>query len=663
MGRKLFLDLASDEQARAAIDRATRGLGPREEAVDLARALGRVLAEDLRAPVDVPAFDRSNMDGFAVRVEDLFGATELEPRCLVVEDMNLAAGSVPGEGFEVKPGHAVAIATGAILPRGANAVVMVEDTAPVDGDPTRIEVFRGLAPGANLSAAGSDIGRGEIVLFRGTRLGSRETALAAAVGAATLHVYRCPEVCVFSSGDEVVPPGEPLPLGAVHDSNGRVLTDAVAECGGSPRFLGILPDRREAIHEGLKALLEAETPPDLILLSGGTSKGKGDLNVTVLEALAEEFPNSPGLVVHGVALKPGKPFCFAVVGGVPVAVLPGFPTSAIFTFHEFVAPLLRRLGGRRAPERPPLTAHAPLRLRSAPGRTEYVLVDLVPGPMGWAAYPLGAGSGSVSTFSAADGFVRIPAETEFLEAGSSVEVHPLGRDVRTSDLVAIGSHCVGLDALLSVLAGMGLAGKSIPVGSQGGLRALARGEGDVAGCHLFDPETGLYNIPYLPERTRILFGWNRRQGVVFRPGDPRFAGLSTDEIAGRVHDEGIRMVSRNPGSGTRAILDKFLDRRGSDRPRPEGYHQQARSHHAVAAAVAQGRADWGITLDILAADQGLEFVFLQDERYDLIVREEALDRPGVRALCSLLESGRAAELLEKLGFAHVSSEQPRIISS
>ncbi len=663
MGRKLFLDLASDAQAREAIEEATRHLGPAGESVALDQALGRILSEDLRAPVDVPAFDRSNMDGFAVRVEDLFGATELEPRRLVVDEAGLAAGAVPAEGFEVKPGHAVVIATGAILPRGANGVVMVEDTAPMDGDPERIEVFRSLAPGANLSAAGSDIGRGEIVLFRGTRLGSRETALAAAVGAASVQVYRLPNVAVFSSGDEVVPPGRPLPLGAVHDSNGRVLTDAVAESGGRPRFMGILPDCRESIHDALKTLLEAKTPPDLILLSGGTSKGKGDLNVTVLEALGREFPGSPGLVVHGVALKPGKPFCFAVVAGVPVAVLPGFPTSAIFTFHEFVAPLLRRLGGRREPRRPPLRAHAPVRLKSAPGRTEYMLVDLVPGPKGWAAYPLGAGSGSVSTFSAADGFIRIPAETEFLEAEAPVDVHPLGREVRRTDLLAIGSHCVGLDALLSTLAGMGLQGKSIPVGSRGGLRALERGEGDVAGCHLLDPETATYNTPFLPKGCRILFGWNRRQGVVFRTGDKRFSGLTTDEIAARVHDEGLRMVSRNPGSGTRMILDAFLDRVGRDRPRPEGYHQQARSHHAVAASVAQGRSDWGITLDIVARDQGLEFVFLQDERYDLIVRDEALDRPGVQALVALLESGRAAELLEGLGFSHVSSEQPRIISS
>ncbi len=663
MARRIFLDLASDAEAHAAIDAATDGLRPREETVELDRALGRILSEDLRAPVDVPAFDRSNMDGFAVRVEDLFGATELEPRRLVVDEAGLAAGSVPAEGFEVKPGHAVGIATGAILPRGANGVVMVEDTAPVDGDPKGIDVFRSLAPGANLSAAGSDIGRGEIVLFRGTSLGSRETALAAAVGAATVKVYRRPVVAVFSSGDEVVPPGEPLPLGAVHDSNGRVLTDAVAECGGRPRFLGILPDRRASIHEALKALLEDEAPPDLILLSGGTSKGKGDLNVTVLEALGREFPGSPGLVVHGVALKPGKPFAFAVVAGVPVAVLPGFPTSAIFTFHEFVAPVLRRLGGRRTPQRRPLHAHAPLRLRSASGRTEYMLVDLVPGPKGWAAYPLGAGSGSVSTFSAADGFVRIPAATEFVEAGSPVDVYPLGQQVRTTDLLAIGSHCVGLDALLSLLAGMGLKGKSIPVGSRGGLRALARGEGDVAGCHLLHPETGIYNVPYLPEGVRILFGWNRRQGVVFRRGDGRFSGLDAAEIARNVHEEGVRMVSRNPGSGTRVILDAFLDREGRGRPRPEGYHQQARSHHAVAAAVAQGRADWGITLDILARDQGLDFVFLQDERYDLVVREEALDRSGVQALGALLASGRAAELLEGLGFSHVSSEQPRIISS
>ncbi|MDR9450583.1 MAG: substrate-binding domain-containing protein, partial [Acidimicrobiia bacterium] len=326
-------------------------------------------------------------------------------------------------------------------------------------------------------------------------------------------------------------------------------------------------------------------------------------------------------------------------------VLPGFPTSAIFTFHEFVAPLLRRLAGLPTHERGIVQATVPLRITSAPGRTEYNLVDLVEGPTGPAAYPQGAGSGSVTAFGRADGFIRIPASTEFIDEGALVAVHLLHPEWRPADLVVIGSHCVGLDYLLGLLADRGYRVKMVPVGSTGGLTAVGRGEADLAGIHLMDAETGEYNTPFLPPGVRLLRGYRRRQGIVFRSDDHDLVEAENGTLLEMLRSGRHRMVNRNPGSGTRVLIDQLLD--GS---RPAGYLHQPRTHHAVAAAVEQGRADWGVTLDTVADSAGLTFRFLQDEQFDLAVPEPRWDRPAVSALRELLNDAGVVDTLRRMGF-------------
>ncbi len=640
MRQRQFLEVVDEAVAHARFDAATAHLAPRTGERPLESALDLVLADDARAAIDVPGFDRSDVDGFALRAADTYGADEERPAVLRVAERALAAGGA-ADGLALRAGEACAIATGAVVPRGADAVVMVEDTAP-DADGERLCVFRPATPGAHVTHAGTDLGRGEVVIPAGRRLTSRDTGLLAAIGAARVMVVEPPRVAILSTGDEIRAPGEPLAVGEVYDSNGRILADAVREHGGEPVALGIVPDDEEQLARALDRALECE----LVLLSGGTSKGAGDLTHRVVAELADE--RGGGILVHGVALKPGKPLCLAVVGGRPLAILPGFPTSAIFTFHEFVAPLVRRLAGR-SEDRDVATveALAPVRIPSAAGRTEYCLVDLVPSERGLAAYPLGSGSGSVSTFSRADGFVRIDRHTEYVAAGERVRVRPLGGGVRPADLVAIGSHCIGLDWLLSRLGKGGWRTKSIAIGSLGGLAALARGEGDVCGTHLLDPETGEYNRAFLPAGACILGGYGRRQGIVFRRGDARFAGRDVDALREAVRAPDVVMVNRNAGSGTRVLIDAFLGCAPGEEP--VGYHAQAKNHHAVAAAVAQGRADWGVTLDTLASGAGLELVFLRDERYELAALEQRAERPAVRALAQLLASEEAAAALRSLG--------------
>lgn len=642
MRQRQFLDVVDERVAHQRFDAACSHLRPRREAVPLADSHQRVLAADVVARVDVPGFDRSNMDGFAVRAADTFGAEELEPVMLAVSDVSLSAGQAPPDGFELEAGSAASIATGGVIPRGADAVVMVEHTELV-GDV--INVSRASVPGGNISFAGSDIGRGEVVIRRGVRLTARETGVIASVGEDSVQVFKRPRVAVVSTGDEIVPPGDPLAVGQVYDSNQRILLDSVAELGCEPIACGVVADDETALEKTLGPLVSGPDAVDVVLLSGGTSKGEGDLNAAVTARLAERTPNSPGIVVHGVALKPGKPILLSVVGDVPVVVLPGFPTSAIFTFYEFVAPLLTRLSGVAAGQGRTVPATVPMRFNSVPGRTEYSLVDLVEGPVGLTAYPLGAGSGSVTAFARADGFIRIPATTEIVEEGTRVDVRLIEANVEPADLIAIGSHCVGFDHVLGWLAGEGFRVKSIPVGSTAGITALGRGEGDVAGVHLLDEASGTYNEPFLPSGVWLVRGYGRRQGIAYQPGDSRFDIEELDELTRVLRESGARMVNRNQGSGTRILIDGLLA--GAQ---PPGYLHQAKTHHAVAAAIEQGRADWGMTLDTVAATAGLSFRFIADERYDIAVREEAWDRPATAELRRLLADAKVRADLRDLGF-------------
>ncbi len=633
MSQEQFLDVIDrDEAQRRFLEAIRRGpLGVEEVRLD--EAHGRVLAEDVAARVDVPSFDRSNYDGYAVRAVDTFGATEQEPRRLRLRPEVLATGVAPSE--EVGPREATTIATGGVLPRGADAVVMIEQT---DLDGEALIVRRAAAPGFGISYAGSDITAGETVLRAGEALGSRETGVLAAIGANTVRVRRRPRVAILSTGDEIIAPGEPMRPGLVYDSNGRILADAVRELHGRPVLLGIVGDDLDQLRARLRqGLAEA----DVVLLSGGTSKGAGDLSYRVVEELSQ-----PGIVAHGVALKPGKPICLAACGGKPVVVLPGFPTSAIFTFHEFVAPVILELGGRPPRRRATVDARMAVKVNSQIGRTEYLLVGLVRGEDHLAAFPMGGGSGSVTTFSRADGFVTIGQHEEIVEAGQPVSVALFGGGQQVADLVVIGSHCVGLDYLLGRLQQEGFHTKFLAVGSTGGLEAAKRGQCDLAGMHLLDAATGQYNRPLLTADLELIPGYGRLQGVVHRRGDSRFDGRTAEEAVAAIrHDAACRMVNRNQGSGTRILIDRLLE--GA---RPPGYAHQVRSHNAVAAAVAQGRADWGVAIEWVAQRAELGFLPLEEEQYDFVCPRSRRRRPAVVAFADLLGRPEVIEKLRGMGF-------------
>ncbi|OIQ09121.1 molybdopterin molybdenumtransferase [Moorella thermoacetica] len=383
--------------------------GRREMVVLLTEALGRELVRPVVAGEDVPGFDRATMDGYAVRAVDTFSAREGEPVLLRL------AGEVPmGQkaGVRVNPGEAVAVATGSMLPPGADAVVMIENTEVLEDD--RVAVYKPAAPGQDLVRQGSDVRAGATVLEAGHRLRPQDLGVLASLGINRVPVYEPWRVGILATGNEIVPPEVQAGPGQVRDINSYTLYGLVRDCGAEATLYGIAPDDLETLTARVQ---EALAENHLVLLSGGSSVGTRDLTVQVLAGLGQ-----PGILFHGLAIRPGKPTLAALAGTKMVFGLPGHPVSAMVSFKVLLEPLLR-YGGYEGPAgRGTVTATLGSPIPSTPGREDYIRVRLEAGPNGFLAVPVPGGSSIISSMIQADGLVTIPLEEEGLEAGTKVEV-------------------------------------------------------------------------------------------------------------------------------------------------------------------------------------------------------------------------------------------------
>ena len=608
MDRKQFRDLASPERAREVIDSLSLGGGT--EHVPLAEARGRVLAVRIDAGIDVPGFDRASLDGYAVRASDTFGADEGDPAALELVG-TVHAGEEPA--VTVGDGECVEISTGAVMPPGADAMVPVERTDEGDGD--RILFRTGVAPGDNVMRAGADVAAGERALGPGTELTPREIGLLSALGVDEVPVRRRPTVGVVSTGDELVRPGDPLhsERGQIHDVNSYTIAAGIEAAGGEPVLYPHAGDDYDALEASLR---EAAAECDLVLSSGSTSASAVDVIYRVVEDLGE-------LLLHGVAVKPGKPTLIGELDGGAYVGLPGYPVSALTIFRTFVAPAIREAAGLDDPASARLDGRMEVRERYAEGRLRYMPVGLVEDGDGQRlVYPVDRGSGATRSLAEADGVVAVDPDTEYLAAGESVSVDLFSPDVRVPRLLGVGEDDPVLSRALDAVARP----RYLAVGSRQGLRRLRNGVPDVA-------------VTAGPVDRDVdaaeLAAWSREWGLVVPAGNPEDVAGLADLV-----DRELRLVNRTTDSGLRTSLGNaaaaLAEERGVERRAVVdaigGWELTARAHESPARSVLGGDADAGLGLRATAEHLDLGFVSLGEQRVAVHVAADRAEKAGVAEL-------------------------------
>ncbi|MFC7233882.1 molybdopterin biosynthesis protein [Halosegnis marinus] len=612
--RKEFRDLASPEAAHEAI--ASLDLAPGTETVSLAEARGRVLAERLDAALDVPGFDRASVDGYAVRAHDTFGADEADPARLdLVGEVH--AGVEPD--VTVGDGEAAEISTGAVVPDGADAVVMVERT-DTEGD--EVLVRTSLAPGDRIMFAGADVAAGERALGPGTEITAREIGLLSALGVAEVPVRGRPTVGIVSTGDELVRPGETLDsdAGQIYDVNSYTVAAGVEAAGGEARLYPHAGDDRAEME---RVLREAADECDLVLSSGSTSASAVDVIYRVIEERGD-------LLLHGVAVKPGKPMLVGTLGGSAYVGLPGYPVSALTIFRTFVAPAIRRAAGVPEPEGATVTGAMAVEERYAEGRLRYMPAGLVEdGDGNTLVYPVDKGSGATTSLVEADGVVAVPPDTEYLAKGETVEVQLFAPDVRAPTVFGVGEDDPALARLLDRVERPRYLGQ----GSRPGLRRVRDGVADVA-------------VTSAPDDGRVetveLGAWTREWGLVVPSGNPD--GV---EGLGSLVDDDLRFVNRTTDSGLRTSLSNTLadlaDERGVERrdlvEAIDGFDRAVRAHESPARRVLAGKADAGLGLRATADALDAGFVPVGTETVRVLAAPDRADKPGVRRLAAAVADG------------------------
>lgn len=559
------------------------------KSIPLKSAFGHILAEKIISQVDVPGFDRASMDGYAIRAKDSIGAREDMPISLKLIGQ-IPMGKKPH--IEVGPNEVAGVSTGSMMPPGSDSVVMVEYTEE-DGD--SIFIRRPVHIGENVLRSASDIMLGETVLTKGTKLTAREIGVLAAIGRERVNVRQL-GVGVASTGNELVMPGQRLKAGQVYDINSYSIAAASMECGAAPTIFGILPDDFEAMAGSLKRIAEKS---DLVVVSGSTSAGIGDILYHVVEELGE-------IIFHGINLKPGKPTIFGTISGKPFFGLPGYPTSALTVFGQLVAPMIREVMGTDDKSLN-VTGRLARPVRSE-GRRQMLSVGLV----GDCVYPVDKGSGSITTLSRADGVMEIPEGVEYLDRGEEVEVHLFG-DFMAPGLLIAGEDCPLLEVLMDILP---FQVRFIATGTRRGAISVEDGVADLALVCDYDLTS---------EFEALIRGYSRDLGIMSK--DPDLLELS--------NLRGKRIMGWFRESEMSKVLNDILKKEVADGVQIVG---QARTHSAVAAAVASGRVDVGFGARAAAEDAGLLFLKVIEDEIDFIVSTEKMKREAVQIFIETLRS-------------------------
>ena len=617
----------------AALDRFLGAVSPRPttEHVAVEDALGRTTAAPIFAKRSAPHYHGAAMDGIAVRAEDTFGAGEFSPLTLtrVVAKRRPPADGAPFQYVD----------TGNPLPRWADAVIMIERVFKT-GE-RQVEIHDAATPWQHVRLVGEDIVATEPLLPRGHKLRPYDLGALLAAGQTKIPVVRPPRVGIIPTGSELIEPGERAAPGRIIEFNSRVAAAFVQEWGGSPARLPRVADDLPLITRSVQ---HAVREHDIVVVIAGSSAGEHDFTVRVLETLGE-------ILVHGIDVMPGKPAILAVIDGTPVIGLPGYPVSAVVICQQVLRKLVAAHLGRPAEEPQKVSAVLPRKVPSRLGLEEFVRVNL--GRVGGRliATPIGRGAGVITTMVKADGVLRIPSRDEGLNAGVEADVELLRPlDEVDHTILFTGSNDLSIGVLDDQLRAqaLGLKISASNVGSLGGLVALKRGEAHVVGTHLLDPATGAYNLPDLKKQkllstSVVMTLVVREQGLILPKRNPKRIKTLAD-----LTRPDVRFINRQPGAGTRVLLDYKLSKLGISHERITGYEREETTHMAVAAAVASGLADVGLGVKSAATALGLGFVPVEREEYDLVFHRDFFESETGQRLVAVIRSVAFKRALERL---------------
>lgn len=629
MKRQVYLSLKPLEEAKHIFfSRFHSGMRTGAETIKAADAQGRVTAEAVFAKRSSPSYHSSAMDGVVVRAEQTYGTTERNPKVLQL-----------GE-------DALWVNTGQPIPESFDAVIMVEKLHQIDD--SHVEIRSPAYPWQHVRKVGEDIVATELLFPVNHRVRPYDIGALISGGVSSLQVWKRPKVAVIPTGSELINHRDAEKIddmmpGQIIEFNSLVIGALVRECGGSPIIFDIVPDQQESI---LKALHEAfDFGADVIIINAGSSAGSKDYTVHVVSEMGE-------VLVHGVAMMPGKPTLLGVAGDRPIIGNPGYAVSSTISFDQFVRPLLCTLQGLPSP--PPKTiAVQPTRdIPSKVGTEEFLRVNI--GKVGprYVATPLSRAAGSVTTLTKAEGILRIPAMSEGLIQGKTVTAELLVEEQELlNTVVVIGSHDITIDILGDEIrtSGRNIRISSGNVGSLGGLLALRKGSCHMSGSHLLDAQTGEYNIPFIRKYVKgldvsVFHLVLREQGLIVPKGNPK--GIRGIEDLSR---KDVAFVNRQAGSGTRVLLDYKLGQLDMSPQLIRGFAHEEYTHMNVAVAVLSGAADCGMGIFAAARALDLDFVPIVQEQYDLIVPTLMLDAPHIKGVLETIRSKHFRERVRSLG--------------
>lgn len=608
------------------------------ETIKVTESLGRITAKPVFARYSSPFYHSAAMDGYAVRFADTFTASETSPCMLKI-------------GYD-----AVYVDTGDPMPEGFNAVVMLEDVNIINRrasgvecqEPEEyIEIYQPVTPYQHVRTIGEDIVATELIIPENHKIRPIDMGAMLASGHLEVVVRKRPKISIIPTGTEIIEPdvirNRPPEPPEIIEYNSSVLSGLAMECGAETIRFNIVNDNLEEIK---KAISEASKISDIVLINAGSGRGSEDYTLTAIKELGE-------VIINGVSIKPGKPLIAGFVNNKPVFGIPGYPVSAYLTFQLFVKPAIARLLGIAAEENEKIKATISRQIASPLGVDEFVRVKIGVVSDKYIATPVGRGAGLLMSLVRADGILKIPANSEGLQAGTEVEIELIrNKNEIKNTIVFIGSHDNTLDILANTIK------KNYPefslssahVGSMGGLMALKRKEAHIAGMHLLDEQTGEYNIPFikrlLSDRKLVLVNLvYRQQGLLVKKGNPKNINGFDDLIR-----DDVIFINRQSGSGTRLLLDKHLRELGINPYMVKGYDREEYTHMAVASAVLTGLADTGLAVYSSAKALGLDFIPVANERYDLAIPYEFMETEMIRIVLKIIrEDEEFRRTVESLG--------------